>query len=81
MSQVAFANEFLRQTSDEKLDERGVSTELEPISLYFVPRHVFYVPTTAMDVFGKAAMVTENDPLVLSKLHKPIVRSSSPLLV
>ncbi len=67
MAEVAFSNEFLRQTTPEKLSGRGVSdaTLLNDISLYRkevrVLRAMAYY--NLMDLFGKAPFVTENDPL------------------
>jgi hypothetical protein len=66
MFQVALVNEFLRQTTDEKLNSRGVSeaTKAE-IKKYRsevrVLRALAYYHL--MDLFGKAAFVTENDPV------------------
>ncbi|MFA9187097.1 RagB/SusD family nutrient uptake outer membrane protein [Flavobacterium magnesitis] len=66
MTQVAFVNEYLRQTSDAKLDSRGVSTELRAeIKTYraearFLRALAYY---HLMDLFGKAGFVTENDPV------------------
>lgn len=66
MAGVAFANEFLRQTTPDKLDSRGVSESkqqevanmraeariLRALSYYHM-----------MDLFGKAPLVTEDDPI------------------
>lgn len=66
MTEVAFANEYLRQTADAKLDSRGVSTELRnEIKTYraevrFLRALSYY---HLMDLFGKAGFVTENDPV------------------
>lgn len=66
MTEVAFANEYLRQTSDAKLDSRGVSAELRnEIKTYraearFLRALSYY---HLMDLFGKAGFVTENDPV------------------
>lgn len=62
MAGVAFANEYLRQTADDKLDSRGVSGQLrEDIQLYRAEarflRALYYYHL--MDLFGKAAFVTE----------------------
>lgn len=67
MAEVSFVNEFLRQTTPDKLSSRGVSdpTTLNDISLYRkevrVLRAMAYY--NLMDLFGKAPFVTENDPL------------------
>lgn len=66
MAQVAFANEYLRQTADTKLDERGVSGDLRSdIAVYraearFLRALAYY---HMMDLFGKAAFVTDSDPV------------------
>ena len=66
MFQVALVNEFLRQTSDAKLESRGVSattkTEIQKYRAEVrVIRALAYYHI--MDMFGKAAFVTENDPV------------------
>ncbi len=64
MTSVAFANEYLRQTSEEALDARGVSGSLrDEITTYraearFLRALSYY---HMMDLFGKAPYVTEND--------------------
>jgi len=66
MAEVAFVNEYLRQTTPEKLSSRGVTdaTLLSNIELYRnevrVLRSLAYYHL--MDLFGKATFVTENDP-------------------
>jgi hypothetical protein len=67
MLEVAFANEYLKQTTPEKLSGRGVSdaTLLAEVELYrnevrALRAYAYYV---MMDLFGKAPMVTENDPI------------------
>ena len=66
MTSVAFANEYLRQTADAILDERGVSGTLrEEIVTYraearFLRALSYY---HMMDLFGKAPFVTEANPV------------------
>nr|WP_315148876.1 RagB/SusD family nutrient uptake outer membrane protein [uncultured Flavobacterium sp.] len=66
MTEIAFANEYLRQTADAKLDSRGVSADLRSeIKTYraearFLRALSYY---HLMDLFGKAGFVTENDPV------------------
>lgn len=66
MTEIAFVNEYLRQTTDAKLDSRGVSAELRSeIKTYraevrFLRALSYY---HLMDLFGKAGFVTENDPV------------------
>lgn len=63
---VAFANNFLRETTDAKLDERGVSagTRAEIVTFRAEARLLralaYY---NMMDLFGKANFVTEDSPL------------------
>ncbi len=67
MAEVAFANEYLKQTSSQKLNDRGVTdaTLLADIATYRsevrVLRAMAYY--NLMDLFGKAPFVTENDPV------------------
>lgn len=66
MASVAFANEFLRQTTDEKLDTRGVNETLaREIKAYraearFLRALSYY---HLADMFGKCAFVTEDNPV------------------
>lgn len=66
MYQVALTNEFLRQTTDAKLDERGVNDELyAEIQKYraearFLRALSYY---HALDLFGNPPFVTEEDPI------------------
>lgn len=63
--QVAIVNEFLRQTSAEKLSSRGVTDpqQLADISLYRSEARVLRALAYyhLMDLFGKAPFNTEND--------------------
>lgn len=66
MLTVAFVNEYLRQTTEEKLAARNVTDAqlLAEIDTYryevrALRAYSYYV---LMDLFGKAPMVTENDP-------------------
>lgn len=67
MFQVALVNEYLRQTTPAKLSSRGVTNTqlLNDITLYRnevrVLRALAYYHL--MDLFGKAAFVSENDPI------------------
>ncbi|WP_136668585.1 RagB/SusD family nutrient uptake outer membrane protein [Flavobacterium sp. H122] len=67
MFQVALVNEYLRQTTPEKLSSRGVTNTqlLNDVALYReevkVLRALAYYHL--MDLFGKAPFVTENDPI------------------
>lgn len=64
MTSVAFANEFLRQSTDEILSERGLAEALAgEVEMYraearFLRALSYY---HMMDLFGKAAFITEND--------------------
>lgn len=64
--QVSLANEFLRQTTDEKLDERNVSQEWrDKVTDYRLEvrwlRALSY--WHALDLFGSVPFVTEDDPI------------------
>lgn len=67
MAEVALANEYLRQTTPEKLSSRGVTDAalLNDIALYRkevrVLRAMAYY--NMMDLFGKAPFITDADPL------------------
>lgn len=67
MLSVAFANEYIRQTSPEKLSSRGITdaTLLADIETYrsevrTLRAYAYYI---LMDLYGKAPMVSENDPI------------------
>lgn len=66
MTQVAFVNEYLRQTDETTLDVRGVdSTTKQDIVQYraearFLRSLAYY---HIMDLFGRAGFVTEEDPV------------------
>ncbi|WP_245577764.1 RagB/SusD family nutrient uptake outer membrane protein [Gelidibacter mesophilus] len=64
--QVALTNEFLRQTSDAKLDARGVDSSLHSEIQQYIAEARFMRALTywhAMDLFGNVPFVTENDPI------------------
>lgn len=64
--QVGMANEFLRQTSDAKLSERGVGTALKAEIQGYRAEARFLRALSywhAMDFFGNVPLVTENDEL------------------
>ncbi|WP_396145593.1 RagB/SusD family nutrient uptake outer membrane protein [Flavobacterium sp.] len=70
MAEVAFVNDFLRQSTPEKLSSRGITspTDVANINDYrnevrVLRAYSYYV---MMDLFGKAPMVTENNPLDFS---------------
>ncbi|MFT5168894.1 MAG: hypothetical protein ACI8P3_004139 [Saprospiraceae bacterium] len=66
MASIAFANEFLRQTTNDLLDSRGVDETLKSdIAIYraearFLRALSYY---HLMDLFGKCAFLTEDDPV------------------
>jgi len=67
MAEVALANDFLRQSTSEKLAARGITdaTDVANIALYRqevrVLRAMAYY--NMMDLFGKAPFITEADPV------------------
>lgn len=64
--QIKNCNEFLRQTTDEKLDSRGVSAELRAEIAYYRAEARFLRALSYwhfLDLFGgRVGLVTENDP-------------------
>lgn len=64
--QISLANEFLRETTDDKLNSRGVSDQLKnEIKRYraevrFLRAFSYY---NAVDIFGKMPFFTENDQI------------------
>lgn len=66
MYQVALTNEFIRQTSDAKLDSRGVDADLRAeIQTYRAEARFMRALTYwhAMDLFANPPFVTEDDPV------------------
>ncbi|WP_246296551.1 RagB/SusD family nutrient uptake outer membrane protein [Winogradskyella vidalii] len=66
MYQVALTNEFLRQTTDGKLNDRGVSDELKAeIQTYRAEVRFMRALTYwhAMDLYANPPFITENDPI------------------
>ena len=64
--QVAWANEFLRQTTDATLDSRGVSASMKAtIHTYRAEARFLraYAYWHGMDLFGSIPLVTEADPV------------------
>lgn len=65
--QIALVNEYLRQTSSDKLNSRGVTDPqlIADIQLYRNEARVLRALSYyhLMDLFGKAPFVTENDPI------------------
>lgn len=72
--QVGLVNEFLRETTDEKLASRGVSEELKGQIKTFRAEARFLRALTfyhAIDLYGKMPFATENDPIGT----KPVMQS------
>ena len=66
MAGVAFANEFLRQSTDAKLNSRNVSdSKKEKVQIMRAEARVLRALSYyhMMDLFGKAPFVTEDDPV------------------
>ena len=64
--QVALTNEFLRQTTDAKLDDRGTEASLRAEIKKYRSEARFMRALTywhAMDLFGNVPFVTEEDPI------------------
>ncbi|REE80032.1 SusD-like starch-binding protein associating with outer membrane [Lutibacter oceani] len=65
MFSVALTNDFLRQSSEENLASRGHSAISSEIKTYRAEARLLRALAYyhLMDLFGKAAFVTENDPI------------------
>ena len=66
MVQVAIVNEFLKQSTTEKLNERGIAAaEIANINVYRSEARVLRALAyyNLMDLYGKAPFITENDPV------------------
>lgn len=64
--QVALTNEFLRQTTDAKLDARGVDAELRADIADYRAEARFMRALTywhALDLYGNVPFITESDPI------------------
>ncbi len=69
MAEVAIANEFLRQSTAEKVSQRGISgTDATDIIMYRNEVRVLraFAYYNMMDLFGKAPLITEADPINFS---------------
>jgi hypothetical protein len=59
---ITFANEFLRESTPEKLSARGINAEtIKPMraEVRFIRAYMYWV---LMDTYGNPGFVTENDP-------------------
>lgn len=67
MAEVAIANDFLRQSTPEKLAARGITSAADVANINDYRNEVkvlrAYAYYNMMDLFGKAAMYTESDPV------------------
>ena len=64
--QIALANEYIRQTTDELLDERGVSGQLrEEVEVYRAEARFLraFSYWHALDIYGDVPFVTDEDPI------------------
>ncbi len=64
--QISLANEYIRETTDDRLDDRGVSGSLrEDIEVYRAEARFLraFSYWHAMDIFGNVPFVTEEDPV------------------
>ncbi len=64
--QISLVNEFLRQTTDTKLSERGVSDEWKSKVAYYRAEARWLRALSywhALDMFGSVPFVTEDDPI------------------
>ena len=73
--QISLANEFLRETSDAKLTERGVDATLKTEIAYFRAEARFlraFDYVQLMDLFGNVPITTEADPV---GFYNPVQKS------
>lgn len=67
MAEVAFANEYLKQTTPEKLSGRGVTDNALLTNIVLYRKEVRVLRAMAyynlMDLYGKAPFLTESDPI------------------
>jgi starch-binding outer membrane protein, SusD/RagB family len=66
MYQVSLCNEFIRETTDSKLDSRGISGDIRTDIGFFRAEARFLRALSywhALDHFGNVPFVTENDPV------------------
>lgn len=67
MAEVAIANDFLRQSTPERLNSRGITnpTDVTNINTYREEVRVLraFAYYNLMDLYGKAPFITENDPV------------------
>jgi hypothetical protein len=67
MAEVAIANDFLRQSTPEKLGSRGITSAADVAEINIYRSEVRVLRALAyyymMDLFGKAPFITESDPL------------------
>lgn len=67
MAEVAYANEYLKQSTPEKLSSRGITNADAVADIQVYRSEVRVLRAMAyynlMDLYGKAPFVTENDPL------------------
>jgi hypothetical protein len=73
--QISIANEFLRQTTDEKLTERGVDAALKAEIATFRAEARFlraFDYVQLMDLFGNVPITTEADPV---GIYNPVQKS------
>ncbi|HTI05627.1 MAG TPA: RagB/SusD family nutrient uptake outer membrane protein, partial [Gemmatimonadales bacterium] len=65
--QIMLANEFLRQSTDAKLDSRGQTDPTLRTNVHFYRAEARFLRALSywhgMDLFGAIPLVTENDPL------------------
>ncbi len=73
--QISLSNEFLRQTTEEKLNQRGVDAGLKTQIATFRAEARFlraFSYVQLMDLFGNVPITTENDPV---GIYKPVQKS------
>lgn len=63
--QITVCNEFIRESSDDKIQARGLAKDLQDLQQYraearFLRAYQYWV---LMDLFGNPPFITENDPI------------------
>lgn len=79
MQGISYVNEYLRQTSSDKLQERGVDAELAAKIAVFRDEARFiraYLYWMVLDVFGNVPFTTEETPIGVAYFPKQISRES-----
>jgi hypothetical protein len=65
--QIAQCNEFIRESTDSKLDEYGINNQMDRDNIHYYRAEARFLRALsyyhALDMFGSVPFVTENDPI------------------